>query len=370
MQLSASVGSVLIYLAALSPLTAQSAKVHPNPAYVTPAPSTNAVAFGAPSKSASTGDRGALIGTIGQEDGSAATLLGRVTQATFLDDTTVAILDGTVQDVRLFSVRGRHLETIGRKGEGPGEFRAPQAVVQAPSGDLLVSDIRRTIQVFRPGARGFEYRETWKLPFSPRAMCFLGQRLFVNAPTLEDPSIIHELAADGTVRRSFGTVYRSPNALINYEIGQGRIACDAQRQLIYFMAGGVIGDIRAFRPTGELVWRVQVSDFRSNVVTDQPDGMTVTRNPRGAHAGVGLFLVEGEGLLAMWTLSSPDQMKAKAAPLQTQVVRIDPTTGRATSRGLAPAVVLDVRGAVRLEMSDDPYPRVDVRRVGSRSSAP
>ena len=68
MQLSARVGAVLLYLAALSPLTAQSAKVHPNPAYITPAPSTNAVAFGAPPKFASIGDRGTLIGTIGQED--------------------------------------------------------------------------------------------------------------------------------------------------------------------------------------------------------------------------------------------------------------------------------------------------------------
>ncbi len=361
------VASGLIALSATAtPAAAQASTRHPNAAYVTPAPRTATVAFGA--AAARPDGQQTLVGTIGREDGPPATLLGRVTQASFLDDTTVAILDRTTQDVRLFSATGRHLETIGRKGEGPGEFRAPQAVVRAPSGELLISDIRRTIQFFRRGARGFEHRTTWQLPFSPRSMCFLGERLFVNATSLEDPSILHELAPDGTVRRSFGSVYRSPNALLNYEVGQGRIACDARRQLIYFMGGGVLGEVRAFRPTGELMWRVQVTDFLSNIVTDLPDGMAVAGNPLGAHAGVGLALVDGDALLAMWTFSSPEEMRSKTAPSATQVVRIDPATGKATSLGREADVVLDRRGPLWLAMSEEPFPRVDVRRGTLRAA--
>lgn len=369
MQRAARLGAVaLVLVADLSPLAAQSANRHPNAAYVTPAPRSNTVAFGTSAVVALADWPNHLIGTIGREDGPAATILGRVRQAKFLDDTTVAILDETVQEVRLFSVTGQHLQTVGRKGEGPGEFRAPQAVVLSPSGELLISDIRRNIQVFRRGPRGFEHRQTWTLPFSPRSMCFLDQRLFVNAMMLESPSVIHEVTAAGTVRQSFGSVYRSPNALVNYEFGKGHIACDVQRQLIYLMAGA--GEVRAFRPNGELVWRVQVSDIRTNIVTDKPDGLTVVASPLGAHAGVGLSLVEGEGLVAMWAFRSFDQMQAKDAPTQTQLVRIAPTTGKATSLGSLPGMVLEVRGPVRLEASEDPFPKVDVRGGKLRSAAP
>ncbi len=371
MHFTTTFGPIALYLAAaLSPLNAQSAKLHPNATYITSVPRSVSVAFGTRTQGAPTVGQGTLMGTIGQEDGPPESLLGRVKQATLLDDTTVAILDQTGQDIRLFSVKGRHLGTIGRKGEGPGEFRAPQAIVQSPSGDLLISDIRQNIQIFRRGPRGYEYQKTWSLPFSPRSMCFLGQRLFVSAPTWEDSTIIHELNSDGTIRRSFGSVYRSPNAVINYEIGQGRVACDARRQLIYFMAGSVIGDVRAFRPTGEALWRVQVSDFRSNIIKEHPDGMTVARDPLGAHAGAGLSLVEGVGLLAMWTFSTADQIKAKAAPLQTQIVLIDPATGKALSVGTELSAIQDVRGSVRLEFSEEPFPKIDVRRMSSRWPAP
>jgi len=369
-QVAALVSGLLVLSATLSPVAGQATGRHPNPAYITPAPVTVTVAFGEREFIAPRNDPTRLVGTIGTEDGPAATLFGRIKQATLLDDATVAVIDDTAPEVRLFSIAGRHLQTVGRKGEGPGEFRAPQAVIRSPSGDLLISDIRRNIQIFRTGPRGFEHRQTWQLPFSPRSMCFIGRRLFVNATMLDNPSIIHEISDNGTVVRSFGAVYRSPNPLINYETGQGRIACDAQRQLVYFMAGGGLGEVRAFRLTGELVWRVQVSDYRTNVVTDLPDGLRVEGGPLGAHAAVGLTLVEGKDLLAMWTFVSPEQMKRKESPTRTQRVLIEPSSGKAVSLGGHSGVVSDIRGPIRLELSNDPFPSVVVFRMSTARRAP
>lgn len=367
----AALASGLVVLgAAVAPTAAQTPGRHPNPAYITPAPRTDTVAFGTWEFIAPPNDPTRLVGTIGTEDGPPATLFGRIKQATLLDDSTVAVIDETAPEVRLFSIAGRHLQTVGRKGEGPGEFRAPQAVIRSPTGDLLISDIRRNIQIFRTGARGFEHRQTWQLPFSPRSMCFVGRRLFVNATMLDNSSIIHEISDNGTVVRSFGSVYRSPNPLVNYETGQGRIACDARRQLVYFMAGGLIGEVRAFRLTGELVWRVQVTDCRTNVVTDLPDGLRVEGSPLGAHAAVGLVLGDGNELFAMWTLVTSEQMQRKESPTRTQRVLIEPSSGRAVSLGGHAGVVSDVRGPIRLELSEDPFPSISVFRTSTSRRSP
>jgi hypothetical protein len=42
--------------------------------------------------------------------------------------------------VRVFSVRGEYLRTIGQRGDGPGEYRNPLWIAEAPSGDLYVYD--------------------------------------------------------------------------------------------------------------------------------------------------------------------------------------------------------------------------------------
>lgn len=354
---------LLLSLAAIAPLAAQTKSDHPKPAYITPAARTTSVAFGTGPKAVTSAVRGVVVGAIGEEAGTPATTLGTINRAVFLDDTTVAIIDWTEANVRLFTITGRHLQTVGRKGQGPGEFRAPQTVAIAPSGDLFIADVRRTIEIFRRGPEGWEYRTTWKLPFGVRDMCFVGDRLFVNAAVLGKPEMLHEIDDAGSVVRSFGSVYRSPNQLVDHDVANGNIACDPERQLVHFIAGSVIGDVRAYRTTGALVWRVQVTDFRNNIITDTPDGLRVSGSPGGAHSPTSLTLEDQGGLVAVWTLIRPEEMKARIGPQESHLVRIDPTSGTATSLGMVPANVRDVRGSLRLESSEDPYPRVEVRRV-------
>lgn len=86
-------------------------------------------------------------------------------------------------EVRLFTPAGRHLQTFGRAGSGPGEFRGATALLRARDGALIVADSRRLLQLFYPKGRGFEYRRTVTLPVAVRSMCFLGTTLVVNPET-------------------------------------------------------------------------------------------------------------------------------------------------------------------------------------------
>lgn len=53
--------------------------------------------------------------------------------------------------IEVFDPDGRHLRTIGKRGEGPGEFNFPSSVVVAPDGRLFVADTGNfRVQVFSP----------------------------------------------------------------------------------------------------------------------------------------------------------------------------------------------------------------------------
>ena len=64
------------------------------------------------------------------------------------------VLDHTAAQVIVIDPRGEHLRSVGRSGEGPGEFELPFQLVVWRDGRFAVGDIfRNTIQVFAPDGR-------------------------------------------------------------------------------------------------------------------------------------------------------------------------------------------------------------------------
>ncbi len=77
----------------------------------------------------------------GDEEGI---FFGLIAQALVDDDNNVYLLDSQLLQVEVFSAEGEHLRTVGRQGEGPGEFTMAFDMVFMPDGTLGV------VQVF-PG---------------------------------------------------------------------------------------------------------------------------------------------------------------------------------------------------------------------------
>lgn len=63
-------------------------------------------------------------------------LFGTVTEATSDAEGNVYLLDTQLMHVEVFSPEGRHLRTLSRAGDGPGEVRRPRDVVYLPDGTL------------------------------------------------------------------------------------------------------------------------------------------------------------------------------------------------------------------------------------------
>ena len=100
------------------------------------------------------GEEAALVPeiTIGMLDGPEEYLFGRIWSLAVNDGGTVYVLDRLEQHVRVFDSLGVYLETLGRRGEGPGEFSSAEAISVLPDGRLAVRDPEnQRVAVFGPG---------------------------------------------------------------------------------------------------------------------------------------------------------------------------------------------------------------------------
>ncbi len=89
---------------------------------------------------------------IGQVDGPEEYLFGRLTSIAVDDSRRVYVLDDQAQHVRVYDSEGVYLETLGRQGEGPGEFTRAESIAMLPDGRLAVRDPGNLrVQVFGPG---------------------------------------------------------------------------------------------------------------------------------------------------------------------------------------------------------------------------
>lgn len=85
---------------------------------------------------------------IGVVEGEEPYQLASVGSATRRSDGVLAVTEARAGEIRLFDPQGAHLRTIGRRGEGPGEFATGPLVAWVPPDSLLAWD---------PGLR----RMTW-----------------------------------------------------------------------------------------------------------------------------------------------------------------------------------------------------------------
>ncbi|MDE2750957.1 MAG: 6-bladed beta-propeller [Gemmatimonadota bacterium] len=86
---------------------------------------------------------------IGELDGPEEYLFGSIRSIAVADDLTIYILDSQGQHVRVFDSLGVYVETLGRRGEGPGEFSEAEAIAVLPDG--------RVTRGLNPGRKSANY---------------------------------------------------------------------------------------------------------------------------------------------------------------------------------------------------------------------
>jgi hypothetical protein len=88
---------------------------------------------------------------IGMAEGPSEYLLSHVGSALHRADGGIVVTNGGSKEIRFYDASGAHLRSIGREGEGPGEFRSLSWVQWLPGDSLLAYDFQvRRLSVFDP----------------------------------------------------------------------------------------------------------------------------------------------------------------------------------------------------------------------------
>lgn len=75
---------------------------------------------------------------LGGESDDPDQMFGLISRIISDKDGNIYLLDTQLSEIKVFSPEGEFLRTIGREGEGPGEFRTPTGIFFTPEGDLGV----------------------------------------------------------------------------------------------------------------------------------------------------------------------------------------------------------------------------------------
>jgi hypothetical protein len=345
-------------------LAAQAPGVHPNPRYLdAPVPPAFTGAMTARPVAVPFRLATSARAAFGSESDSDAVLLGNIKAVALLPSGDVVVLDDKKSELRIFGPTGAPKQRLGRAGRGPGEFTDPLSLAVDAEGRIYVADLAHAIQVFAPEPSGYRYLRTLRIEISANAMCFLDTLLVVQGARFGRDTILHVYDRSGHVLRSFGVLYRSPNQLVNYQFGAGRITCDGQRGLVLYAPGGAIGEVRAYRTDGTLVWRTTVTDYRINRIVDERGGTGVHVSPDGVHSIHALTLLPGRGLLVQVAFRTPEALRVQVPFTTLHSFLLDPSIGRPVPLGtVLPPIFAARAGDVALAFND-PFPRFEVRGV-------
>lgn len=105
--------------------------------------------------------------SIGQESGEDEYLFSRINDIDVDDEGRIYIIDGSDSNVRVFDEKGGFLKTIGRKGQGPGEFQYPVYIQIIADNELCVVDYLGARAVYFSLEGDYLRQEPLPRPFFP-----------------------------------------------------------------------------------------------------------------------------------------------------------------------------------------------------------
>jgi hypothetical protein len=101
--------------------------------------------------------RARVLATI-SENSAMPFLLGEISGIAIDDSGRIYVADFQDPRIVVFDSRGRHLATIGRKGQGPGEFTAPTGITFGADGALYVRNMEQVARFIRDPRTGIASR--------------------------------------------------------------------------------------------------------------------------------------------------------------------------------------------------------------------
>ncbi|MGB7294018.1 MAG: NHL repeat-containing protein [Candidatus Aminicenantales bacterium] len=207
-----------------------------------------------------------LVRTIGELETKDENVAFNLPSDVALDkDGNIYILDSGNHRIQKFSADGKYLATLGRKGQGPGEFVYPESIDVDDAGQIYVSDPRnQRIQILTP--EGKEARTIRMIDEPPGIVRLAGSGRMLMSPgsmmmmfsageeeIKELPKLVTVIDDRGDVQKKFGEQRDYKDFLLN-KAGNGvQVAIEGKDSV--YLAFSRQNRIEKYSPDGLLLWR-------------------------------------------------------------------------------------------------------------------
>ncbi|MDH4270648.1 MAG: NHL repeat-containing protein [Candidatus Aminicenantes bacterium] len=205
-----------------------------------------------------------LVRTIGDVDTDDENLAFNAPLDIAVDEVgSIYVLDSGNQRIQVFGLDGRFARTIGRRGQGPGEFAGPNSIDIDGEGRLHVLDNpQKRIQIFSTNGQVIKTILTSKHRID--RMRLLGSGAYVTrshaifgmagAPKEKvRPKLVKLLGPDLEVRREFGEPFDYGDEITNTAGNSWEFAVDDEDHL--YLCFLYQNRIEKYSPEGQLLWR-------------------------------------------------------------------------------------------------------------------
>ena len=307
------------------------------------------------------------LGQEGSTGGAAPDLFG-IELDVVVDGDRIAILDRQNYAVKVFDRAGQLLESFGRAGNGPGEFRAPAAMELPGEGRLAVLDRGRELKLFSQTDSGYAYADSRDVAVVPEYMCTTEGRVFVSGWRSEDNTMIHEvpLAPDGPAA-SFGRGYQSDEWLIQDQMSDGPIACLGGPVRV-FLAFERLPLVRAYGDGGALLWTSHNEDYLQPPVTEVRDAAGragVRFSNRGVRDMVVSLEATPSGHLVLQSIRGAPSPDPGEVEFEIRSYLIDAETGQGAFISNSLPMLAAVGRGFYVARWMLPFPRIELRNMDS-----
>ncbi len=205
-----------------------------------------------------------LVRTIGDVDTEDENLAFNSPSDIAMDSAgNIYILDSENQRIQKFSPEGKYVATIGRKGQGPGEFTSPSSLDIDAKGYLYVLDSNQgRLQILAPEGKDFKIIHTIKRDLQKvrvlRSGLFVASSSFRRGAFFEKrkslPKLLKLIDSQMKVLKEFGEMFDYKEDVTN-EVGNWALFEVDKNDNIY-LSFSYQNRIEKYSPDAELIWKV------------------------------------------------------------------------------------------------------------------
>lgn len=201
----------------------------------------------------------------------------------------VYVLDSGNHRIQKFGPNGKYIASIGRKGQGPGEFQYPLSIDVDSEGYLYVSDSgNQRIQILKPDSTDHKTIQMIKdtvgvIRISESGHMIMGSGggfFSFGAPGMDEDKSLSKLLKvlnlEGDVQKDFGEQLDYKDFLMNKTGNQFHFIVDKNNNT--YVAFDFQNRIEKYSPDGKILWK---SDRKLNYSTDPPKDKGVDKRSGG-----------------------------------------------------------------------------------------